>query len=189
MIGDIILLTGGMIYLLCITTMTFFGLIATMNHLGWPKRPDKIRFILTSNKAHAPQRGTSRSAGYDLKSSEETIIAPRSYKAIKTGLKVILPNNTYGRIASRSGLSFKHGIEVGAGVIDEDYRNEVMVILHNHSNEEFKVEEGHRIAQLIVERVIYPTTIVEDINGTIEVKDKYIRPIRGLGGFGSTGKS
>jgi len=171
--------------MICITI--FLGICLACYFLAWLNRLDKIKFILTSDKACAPERGTVRSAGYDLKSSEKTIIPPRSHKAIKTGVKVILPRDTYGRVASRSGLSFKHGIEVGAGVIDEDYRNELMVILHNHSNKEFKVEEGHRIAQLIVERVYYPTTMIEDINGEIKVKKECIRTIRGLGGFGSTG--
>jgi dUTP pyrophosphatase len=154
---------------------------------SWLNQPEKITFILTNDQATPPERGTHRSAGYDLKSSENSIVPARSRKAIKTGVKVLLPSNTYGRIASRSGLSFKHGIEVGAGVIDEDYRNELMVILHNHSDVDFVVEEKHRIAQIIIERVVYPTTIIEDINGQIQTSDTCIRSVRGLGGFGSTG--
>jgi len=187
MIMDIAWLTIGVVYLLGITTISFLGLLIIAYHQYVVRQPDQIKFILINEKASIPQRGTQRSAGYDLKSSDECIIPARSHKAIKTGIKVILPKDTYGRIASRSGLSFKNGIEVGAGVIDEDYRNEIMVILHNHSDTDFAVEENHRIAQLIIERVIYPTTIVEDMDGSTHVIDKCIRPTRGLGGFGSTG--
>lgn len=162
-------------------------MVICLIYLLWLSRPKIIKFILTSDKAHVPEKGTRCSAGYDLKASEEIIIFPRSRGVIKTGIKVILPRNTYGRIASRSGLSFKHGIEVGAGVIDEDYRNELMVILHNHSDKEFKVEKGHRIAQLIVEHVVYPTALIENVNGSMKVQKGCIRNIRGLGGFGSTG--
>jgi dUTP pyrophosphatase len=115
------------------------------------------------------------------------VVPARSRKAIRTGIKVVLPPNTYGRIASRSGLSFKNGIEVGAGVIDEDYCNELLVILHNHSDTDYVVEERNRIAQLIIERVVYPRTFIEDMYGYVETSDDCIRSIRGLGGFGSTG--
>lgn len=185
MIVDIFWMT----YLTCtgaISLLSLFGVISYLWYFG-PHRKEEIKFILTNNKAFIPERGTKKSAGYDLKSCENNIILARSHKAIKTGVQVRLPLNTYGRIASRSGLSFTNGIEVGAGVVDEDYRNELMVILHNHSDHDFKVEEGSRIAQLVVERVVYPTTLVEDKDGNIQINDTCIRLIRGLGGFGSTG--
>lgn len=163
-------------------------LLCTIAYFLIGKKEPLIRFILINNNASRPERGTSKSAGYDLKASENCIIPARSHKAIKTGLKVFLPPNTYGRIASRSGLSYKNGIEVGAGVIDEDYRNELMVILHNHSDIDFMVEEKNRIAQLIVENVVYPTTLIEDVEGNVQVDESCIRETRGLGGFGSTGK-
>jgi len=171
----------------CIMTSVFLVLVAIVIYLIWYKQPVKIRFILTTDKASSPTKGTTWSAGYDLTSSEECVILPRSRKTIKTGIKVILPYSTYGRIASRSGLSFTYGIEVGAGVIDEDYRNELRVILHNHSDEEFKVCEGDRIAQLIVEKIVYPIAIVEDVNGLVKVNNSCIRTVRGIGDFGSTG--
>ena len=200
MIIDIILLTVAVAYLLCITTIIAIATCSIVIYLLWSNKPENvwsnvwsnksenIKFILTHEKASKPERGTLHSAGYDLKSIENCTIPARSRKAIKIGLKVELPKNTYGRIASRSGLSFKYGIEVGAGVIDEDYKNDLMVILHNHSDEDFIVEEQQRIAQLLIERVIYPTTLIENINGVIETANTSIRSIRGLGGFGSTGK-
>jgi dUTP pyrophosphatase len=156
--------------------------------LARSKKPVQIKFILTNEHASIPERGTKLSAGYDLKSSESCVIPARSRKAIKTGVKVVLPSNTYGRIASRSGLSYKNGLEVGAGVIDEDYQNELMVILHNHNDADFIVDINCRIAQLIVEKVVYPETIIVDLNGNTFRSDSCIRSVRGLGGFGSTGK-
>jgi dUTP pyrophosphatase len=134
-----------------------------------------------------PTRATLKSAGFDLKSSENCVVPTRSHKAIKTGIIVNLPPHSYGRIASRSGLSLKHGIEVGAGVIDEDYQNEVMVILYNHSDTDFIVNENDRIAQLIVEGVIYPNVLLENREGKIEsLKESCLKIVR-TGGFGSTG--
>jgi dUTP pyrophosphatase len=182
MIVDIIV-----VYLLSVTTITIVGLIVTVAYLVWSNKPEKIKFELISDKAAPPERGTQRSAGYDLKACENCVIPARSHKAVKTGIKVTLPPNTYGRVASRSGLSFKNGIEVGAGVIDEDYRNELMVILHNHSDSDFDIEVGSRVAQLIVERVVYPNTLIEDFEGNVHHVNTCIRSIRGLGGFGSTG--
>ena len=83
-----------------------------------------------------------------------------------------------GRIAPRSGLAVKHSIDTGAGVIDSDYRGEVKVLLFNHSEVDFEVKEGDRIAQLVVERIYTPKVVVVD-----ELEES----IRGKGGFGSTG--
>jgi dUTP pyrophosphatase len=163
------------------------GAFTAAVYLLWSSTAETLKFILIDRKASAPSRGTLKSAGYDLKSCEDCVVPARSRKAIRTGIKVVLPPNTYGRIASRSGLSFKNGIEVGAGVIDEDYCNELLVILHNHSDTDYVVEERNRIAQLIIERVVYPRTFIEDMYGYVETSDDCIRSIRGLGGFGSTG--
>lgn len=81
-------------------------------------------------------------------------------------------------VAPRSGLTWKHSIDVGAGVIDADYRGPVGVILFNHSDTEFEIKAGDRIAQLIIEKIVTPqVTEVDDLDFTI----------RGAGGFGSTG--
>lgn len=163
------------------------GIFLYLSKLIMVSETRKIKFILITPESSAPEKGTKFSAGYDLKSSENCVVAPRSRRAVKTGVKVCLPQNTYGRIASRSGLSFRNGIEVGAGVIDEDYQNELMVILHNHSDEEFVVSQQDRIAQLIVESIVHPITIIKNIDGEEQVYDACIRKVRGLGGFGSTG--
>ena len=75
---------------------------------------------------------------------------------VKTGISIAVPEGCYGRIAPRSGLAVKKFIDVGAGVIDADYRGEVGVVLFNHSEEDFKVKPGDRIAQLILEKIDTP---------------------------------
>lgn len=95
-----------------------------------------------------------------------------------TDIQVQLPEGCYGRVAPRSGLAVKNFIDVGAGVVDEDYRGNLGVVLFNHSDTEFKVARGDRIAQFICERIFYPE--LEEATSLTETE-------RGAGGFGSTG--
>ncbi len=87
-----------------------------------------------------PKKGSVLAAGYDICASQECVVPAGGKAMIKTGLSWMVPANTYGRIAPRSGLAWKNSINVGAGVIDEDYRGEVCVILFNHGTEDFKVK-------------------------------------------------
>lgn len=97
---------------------------------------------------------------------------------MKTDLSIAIPKDTYARIAPRSGLAWKHFIYTGAGVVDYDYRGNVGVILFNHSDKDFEVKKGDRVAQMILERIVTPGVVeVEDLDATD----------RGAGGFGSTG--
>ncbi|VVB04578.1 unnamed protein product [Arabis nemorensis] len=131
-----------------------------------------------SEKAVLPTRGSSLSAGYDLSSAVDSKVPARGKALIPTDLSIAVPEGTYARIAPRSGLAWKHSIDVGAGVIDADYRGPVGVILFNHSDVNFEVKLGDRIAQLIIEKIVTPEVIeVEDLDSTV----------RGEGGFGSTG--
>src|SRR5210317_1339907 len=130
--------------------------------------------------ATLPARGSPLAAGYDLSSSEDVSIPKGTRGLVGTGIAFTVPHETYGRIAPRSGLAVKKGIQVGAGVIDRDYTGEVKVVLFNHGDEDFEVKKGDRIAQLILERCETPE--VEEIE-TLEQTD------RGSGGFGSTGIS
>ncbi|XP_008220787.1 PREDICTED: deoxyuridine 5'-triphosphate nucleotidohydrolase [Prunus mume] len=131
-----------------------------------------------SEKAVLPSRGSPLSAGYDLSSATETTVPARGKALVPTDLSIAVPEGTYARIAPRSGLAWKHSIDVGAGVIDADYRGSVGVILFNHSDVDFEIKEGDRIAQLIIEKIITPDVVeVEDLDSTA----------RGAGGFGSTG--
>jgi len=130
------------------------------------------------DNAVLPVRKTPLSAGYDLSSCEVKSIPPQGTALIKTGLVIACPEGTYGRVAPRSGLALKHSIDVGAGVIDADYRGEVGVILFNFGTQEFEIKEGDRIAQLILEKI--------ELSEVAEV-DELDETTRGEGGFGSTG--
>ena len=130
--------------------------------------------------ATVPRRASEGAAGYDLASAEITQIAPGERRLVSTGLSIKVPPGLYGRIAPRSGLAVKHGIQVGAGVVDADYRGEVKVLLFNQSQEPFNIETGDRIAQLILERHETPAVLeVTELSGGDTG--------RGAGGFGSTG--
>ncbi|KNA15561.1 hypothetical protein SOVF_097200 [Spinacia oleracea] len=131
-----------------------------------------------SEKAVIPSRGSPLSAGYDLSSAVDVKVPGRGKALVPTDLSIAVPQGTYARVAPRSGLAWKHSIDVGAGVIDADYRGPVGVILFNHSDVDFEVKVGDRIAQLIIEKIITPDVFeVEDLDSTV----------RGAGGFGSTG--
>jgi dUTP pyrophosphatase len=97
-------------------------------------------------KARLPIIGSIHAAGYDLHSIEDTVVPAKGKALVGTGLAFGIPEGNYGRIAPRSGLAAKNFIDVGAGVIDSDYRGEVKVLLFNFSDVEFKVAEGDRIA-------------------------------------------
>jgi deoxyuridine 5'-triphosphate nucleotidohydrolase len=105
--------------------------------------------------ACTPTRGSKFSAGYDLYSAENITVKTNNRSLISIGLAIKVPEGYYGRIASRSGLAVKYGIDVGAGVIDSDYTGPVKVLLFNHGDEDFVVSEGDRIAQLIIEKIAH----------------------------------
>lgn len=140
-----------------------------------------LQYKKLSGTAFAPKRATESAAGYDLCAAHDSIVSSRSRSLIKTDLAVSVPKGTYGRIAPRSGLTLKNGLDVGAGVVDEDYRGNLGVILFNHSDSDFCIKTGDRIAQLILEKIeLVPTHEVFDINDLGQTN-------RGINGFGSTG--
>lgn len=143
--------------------------------------------IAIRSDAIMPYKGSPHAAGFDLASPDELVIDPGQRKLVKTGLRVICPDGTYGRIAPRSGLAVKFGVDVLAGVVDADYRGEVGVVLINFGDDPVKVAKGTRIAQLIFEKY-------DDLGGerglhmTFESEDVVTKETeRGEGGFGSTG--
>jgi dUTP pyrophosphatase len=137
-----------------------------------------MEVLRLSTYANIPTRGSDGAAGYDLYSAEALTVYPGKRALISTGIAVKLPPGVYGRVAPRSGLAVKNGIQVGAGVVDADYRGEVKVLLFNHGDVEFNVHVRDRIAQLICEKYEAPeVTIVTSLDETN----------RGEGGFGSTG--
>lgn len=137
-----------------------------------------LEIMKLSDNAYIPIRESPNAAGLDLKSAYDVIVPKRGRCLIKTDLAVKLPPNCYGRIAPRSGLAYNHFIDVGAGVIDADYRGNIQVLLFNHSENDYYVKRGDKIAQLICEVIIYP-----DIKQVTELDST----ARGAQGFGSTG--
>ena len=133
-----------------------------------------------NNNAALPKRSTEGAAGYDLCASHDCTIPAGGKGLVKTGLSISFPVGLYARIAPRSGLALKKFIDVGAGVVDSDYRGDVGVVLFNHGDQEFQVKMGDRIAQLILEKIDTPP--VEEVQG-------HDSTVRGTGGFGSTGVS
>ena len=128
--------------------------------------------------AKTPTRANDSDAGYDLYSTQEGVIPAGGRRIVKTGISIAIPPGYYGRIAPRSGLAIKRGIDVLAGVVDSGYRGEVGVILINHSKKNFDIHRGMRIAQIIFSRV--PETVLIEKSSLSKTK-------RDQGGFGSTG--
>ena len=143
-----------------------------------PLTPDALRFKQLDPRAVLPQRGSALAAGLDVCSIEDLKIGPRERVMARTGLAVAIPAGFYGRIAPRSGLAAKKGLDVLAGVIDSDYRGELCCLLYNTGDEPIKLPAGSKICQLIVEQIITPDAAwATDLDETA----------RGAGGFGSTG--
>ena len=139
-----------------------------------------FKFAKMNVDAIIPSKGSLGAAGFDLYSRHRIVIPAGDRGLVKTGIALQIPDDCYARVAPRSGLTFNHGINVGAGVIDCDYRSEIGVILFNHSKTHFVVNQGDRIAQLIFEKIY---TCVPRVVEYTELSDTQ----RGAGGFGSTG--
>jgi dUTP pyrophosphatase len=128
--------------------------------------------------AQLPVRKRKGDAGLDLYCVEEIQLQPGEWKAVPTGIAVEIPSGYFGLIKDRSGLALKHALHCLAGVIDENYRGEVKVVLINLGDKPVKLEKGSRIAQLLV--IPYLKTEVVEVE---ELSDTE----RGEGGFGSSG--
>merc|ERR1711981_169926 len=142
-----------------------------------------LKFAKLTPNAYAPTRGSPQSAGYDLYAAYDAEIEVGARKLVKTDLQVAIPESCYGRVAPRSGLAYKQGIDVGAGVIDADYRGNLGVLLFNMdfmNNQTFVVKKGDRIAQLVIEKI-------EMLD--LDECETLTETARGEGGFGSTGKN
>ena len=118
-------------------------------------------------------------AGYDLYAAYDTEVPAHGKAMVKTDIAVKLPRCTYGRVAPRSGLAWKKDVDVGAGVIDRDYRGNVAVVLFNYATTPLQVENGDRVAKLILELYLEECRI-----GEVDFLDV---TERGAGGFGATG--
>ena len=138
--------------------------------------------IVNKSKHELPHYATSQSAGMDLRASleEAILLKPLQRILVKTGLFMELPIGYEAQVRPRSGLAFKKGITVlnSPGTIDADYRGEIGVILVNLSDEEFVIEDGERVAQMV---------IAKHEQADWEVVVELVETKRGAGGFGSTG--
>lgn len=141
-----------------------------------------IRFNKVHPEAKTPFRAHPTDAGADLCSVENCTVQPLERRVVDTGIKVKIPEGYYGRIAPRSGLAVKQGIDVLAGVVDSGYTGEIKVVLFNSDrNTVFEIKSGDRIAQLIIE---------DHFNFEfLEVSDELDTTDRGEKGFGSSGSA
>ena len=138
--------------------------------------------IVNKSQHNLPHYATNQSAGMDLRANlvEPIVLKALERTLVKTGLFIELPIGYEAQIRPRSGLSFKKGITVlnSPGTIDADYRGEIGVILVNLSSEEFVIEDGERVAQMVITK--HEQAIWEEVIELVETQ-------RGAGGFGSTG--
>ncbi len=138
---------------------------------------ESLNFKKLDSRATLPARGSLLSAGLDISAIEDVVIEPKQRAVVRTGLAVAIPEGHYGRIAPRSGLATRHGLDVLSGVIDADYRGEILCLLYNTGDETIRLPAQSRICQLIIEKIIIPDAVwADEINETE----------RGSGGFGST---
>lgn len=139
--------------------------------------------VINKSKHPLPQYATEQSAGMDLRANLDTpiVLKPLQRCLVPTGIFMALPKGYEAQVRPRSGLAIKKGIGVlnSPGTIDADYRGEVCVILVNLSSEEFVVEDGERIAQMVIARHEQADWLEVDVLDDTE---------RGAGGFGHTGK-
>ena len=142
-----------------------------------------VRFKKLNENAKEPTRGSAAAAGYDLYAAvdEDLMIPPHSTVKVGTGLAIELPDNTFGAIFARSGLATKQGLRPAncVGVVDSDYRGQVIVAIHNDTDSYQGIAAHDRIAQLV---------LMPYISMTFEEVDELTDTTRGEGGFGSTGK-
>jgi dUTP pyrophosphatase len=140
-----------------------------------------VNIEIVAEDVSVPTYAREGDAGADLRSTESLVIRPGETKLVKTGVRLALPDGYVGLVCSRSGLALKSSVFVlnAPGVVDSGYRGEVGVILHNSGFNNFKVEVGDRVAQLMIQKFESPTFVqVSELSETN----------RGEGGFGSTGK-
>ena len=130
------------------------------------KTTNALRVKLLSPKGRLPTKGTDSSAGYNLTSAQQIVIPKGGKALVQTDISLSVPRGTYGRIAPRSGLAVRYGINMGAGVIDADYTGPIGIVLFNHGDQDFQIQEGNQIAQLILEQIANSTMLERGDNST-----------------------
>jgi dUTP pyrophosphatase len=137
----------------------------------------KLLLEKISDRAKLPIRAHTDDAGLDLYALDEAFIRPHEWALIGTGIRIALPANTVGLIWDKSGLA-ANGLHCLAGVIDEGYRGEIIVNVLNLNKHEYKINAGEKIAQLLIQPILYPEIVEAKVDENTE---------RGIQGFGSTG--
>jgi len=151
----------------------------TSEHIKESEPPMALRVKLLSANATLPMRSSAAAAGYDLFAAADAVIEAHGKALIATDIAIAVPPGYYGRIAPRSSLAWKQHIDLGAGVVDADYRGPVGVVMFNLAATPFNVRKGDRVAQLVLTKIATPPVLqVDDLDATE----------RNEGGFGSTGK-
>lgn len=148
---------------------------------------DRLIVEKMNNDAIIPVKGSPGAAGYDIFASEIVSIPAGETRLVPTKIMLGLPAGVYGRIAPRSGLALNHSIMVNGGVIDQDYRGEIGIILHNLGKAPFVVKRGDKIAQLILEQ--YRSVEIFETKTPGQLLRIKKPTTRGDKGFGSTGKN
>lgn len=115
-----------------------------------------LKYVKLTDKAWTPKRHTTKSIGLDLFSAYRYEVPSQERCLIKTDLQIQIPDGCYGRVAPTSTLAYENFIDVGAGVIDPDYRGNLVVLLYNFGKQNFQVHPGNKVAQLILERAVIP---------------------------------
>ncbi len=139
----------------------------------------KLKWKKLDPGAIAPAYAHPGDAGLDFFSLERTIIPPGARKAIRTGISMEIPEGHVGLFWDKSGLAIRDGLTTLGGVIDAGYRGEVQILMLNVSDKEYVFEAGHKVAQLLIQKVEHPD--IAESEGLSETR-------RGTGGFGSTGR-
>jgi dUTP pyrophosphatase len=139
-----------------------------------------VRFRRLSPSAVLPERRTAGASGFDLAAAESCVVGAGKTALVGTGIALALPPGYEAQVRPRSGLALRHGIGLlnAPGTIDSDYRGEVKVILFNFGSEPFRVAIGDRIAQLVIQEVVF--AVFDEASELSETE-------RGAGGFGHTG--
>jgi dUTP pyrophosphatase len=139
--------------------------------------------IYKSSKNAKYRVAYGESQGIDLASIENVLIEPLSRKSIRTGIHIALPKGTFGFVKERSSIALKKGLFTLAGIIDNSYRGEIIVVLYNSNKDEYvEIKEGEFIAQLLIVNVIEPNNIIE-----VDSLEELGKTRRGEKGFGSSG--
>lgn len=142
---------------------------------------ETLKVKLLFEDSHIPSRGSEEAAGFDLCAAEQVTINPRHTAKVGTGIAVAIPKGYFGALFARSGLATKKGLKLAnsVGVLDSDYRGEIIAAMYNDSNQPQVILKGDRIAQLVIIPYVSPKIdVVSDLDETE----------RGEGGFGSTGR-